>query len=327
MCVLAIDIGGTGTKMACAKMQDGHLDLHNVRIFASNEFDSLEDIIKLYLDEADHQCVRASIAIAGPVTSDICKLTNLSWTISKKGLESTFDFDDIYLLNDLEAQGFAITQPQSIETQVIAANPNADGNYAIVAPGTGLGEAFVCKSGDRYLPFPSEGGHCDFSPTNNTEMELLEFVKSKHKRVSWERIISGSMGFINIYEFFIETQRFQWDRELDEAKRQDASYFARELFRLAHNDLLIAKETINLYCELLGAESGNLVLKVMATGGLYLSGGVTRHLLPFIDQSRFYERFIAKGRFKELLRGVPITAILDKHIGIKGAAIKALYEN
>jgi glucokinase len=132
------------------------------------------------------------------------------------------------------------------------------------------------------------------------------------------------MGFLNIYEFFVETQKYQWDRELDEAARQDRSYFAKELFRLAGHDLLVAKKTIDFYCELLGAEAGNLVLKTMATGGLYLSGGVTKHLLPYLEESNFYQRFTAKGRFKDLLSHIPIIAVTDRHVGIKGAALRAL---
>lgn len=324
MCVLAVDIGGTGTKMGCAQITEAGLVLRSIEVYASQDHDSLSEIINLYFSHADHTCDQASIAIAGPIKNDSCKLTNLSWTIEKTTLQNNFRFSQIYLLNDLEAQGYAVIHPEFLEVETIKGSAPASGNLAILAPGTGLGEAFVGSFNGIYHPFPSEGGHCDFSPTNSLEMELLEFVKRKHKRVSWERVISGGMGFSNIYEFFVETNKYQWDRELDEAQRQGASYFAKELFRLASRDLLIAKKTIELYSALLGAEAGNLVLKVMATGGLFLSGGVTRHLLPHLSNSPFYERFIDKGRFRDLLSWVPITAVTDKNVGIKGAALRAL---
>ncbi|MDA9951089.1 glucokinase [Oligoflexaceae bacterium] len=325
MCVLAIDIGGTGTKLACAKMIGSHLELSDVQIFASDSYESLESIIEEYQHESQHKCASISIAVAGPVASDRCKLTNLPWTIEGRAIADRFKIKELKLLNDLEAQGHAVAHLEDIESVNIHGKFNRQGNIAIVAPGTGLGEAFVCRTPQGgFLPVASEGGHCDFSPTNATEMALLEFVKRKHKRVSWERIISGGMGFINIYEFFIDSQRYQWDRDLDDAKRHSASAFARELFRLGKEDLLIAKEVLNLYCELLGAEAGNLILKVMATGGLVLSGGVTPHLLPFLDDTPFYHRFTHKGRFSDMLSEVPIVAITDKNVGIKGAALAAI---
>lgn len=324
MCVLAIDIGGTGTKMACAGWHEGHLQLDNTREYASKEFASLNDIIRLYLEEVGHQCRFVSIAFAGPVNNNACRLTNLSWHVTRQSIAEDFSFENIFFLNDLEAQGYSVLVPSQIEMDLLVDRPLVAGNKAIIAPGTGLGEAFICHYDGSYHPFASEGGHCDFSPTNSEEMALLEFVKKSHKRVSWERIVSGGMGLLNIYEFFVETDRFQWDRQLDEAKGQGTKYFARELYRLADEGLLVANEVIKLYCGLLGAEAGNLALKVMSTGGIYLSGGVTRHIKPFLNDSPFYDRFIAKGRFKELLSDIPIWTVSDKNIGIKGAAIKAL---
>jgi len=321
--ILAGDIGGTKTNLALYRSNDGKPELEQKRQYASSAYADFADVIDAFLDETDVTWIDAAcFGIAGPVIGGVCKTTNLPWEIDTAALRKRLNIPKVRLLNDLEATAYGMLYLE--ETDFVDLNPGAAvrrGNRAVIAAGTGLGEAMLFFDGEGYQPAGSEGGHCNFAPADGLQQELLSWLWQRHPdHVSYERVLSGP-GVHALYDFLKEkgvAPEAAFMRELtpDEDRSAKISEGA-----LRHGDPL-CRETLKLFASIYGAEAGNLALKTMATGGLYVGGGIAPKILPYL-QTHFMEHFLAKGRFAPLLGAMPVKVSLNPETALDGAAYYA----
>ncbi len=325
MTILVGDIGGTNARFAVISARDGALELIAEETLPSRKFPSLSDALAAFLDRrpAARASGRACFGLAGPIRGDRCETTNLPWVVDGGELARTLGLDAgaVELLNDVEAAawGLAVVGPDGVRS-LAEGRPEAGGNRCLVAPGTGLGEAALYWDGGRYHPFATEGGHSDFGPGDELQVELWRFLHRRHRHVSWERVVSGP-GLVAIHRFLLERAGEappEWlARELAEG---DA---AAAITALAHDDRCdTCARTLELFFALLGAEAGNLALRTLATGGVYLAGGIVGKLLPELAASGFLAAFTAKGRFRPLLEAIPVRAVVDDRLALWGAAAR-----
>jgi len=321
--LLAGDIGGTKTKLAIYHPKDGPRHPLAEATFPSADFLSLEALVAEFLKGKGWSIYRASFGIAGPVVDGRVQVTNLPWVMDERALSAELGAP-VTLLNDLAAiaQGIPFLEAQDLVT-LNTGTPAPDGAIAVIAPGTGLGEAFLIWNGGAYVPCASEGGHTDFGPTNSIEMDLLAYLLSRHEHVSYERVCSG-IGLPSIYEFLRDTGRYPepgWLKtELSQAK--DPTPVISQAAVTGKVEICV--ETLKIFVSILGSEAGNLALKVLATGGVYLGGGIPAHILSFLTDTSFMRAFTAKGRFSEMLARVPVHVIRDPEAGLFGAACHGL---
>lgn len=323
--LLAGDIGGTKTVLALIPSKDAVRQPLLEDTYASAEFDSLEAIIADFLQQVDiNQVTSASFGVAGPVIDDEAEITNLPWVINAARVAGTFDICQVHLLNDLESIANAIPYLETSDLATINVGyVDPTGAIAVIAPGTGLGEAFLTWKGGRYQPHPSEGGHASFAPHSLEQRKLLGYLQARFGHVSCERVCSGS-GIPNIYDFLRDTGRFKeppWLRQALDAA-DDRTPIIAQAAEAESADICVA--TMNLFVDILAGEAGNMALKVLATGGVYLGGGIPPRILPRLQQERFMETFKDKGRFTELLENVPIHVILNPRVALCGAAYYGL---
>ena len=318
---LAGDIGGTKTTLAVIDPDAGvRAPLHKVT-YPSGKFDSLEAIVRQFLQQGDGDFkVRyGSFGVAGPVVNRQARITNLPWVMDEAGMAADLGFP-VRLLNDLEAIAHAVPHllPEDLET-LHAGSPVEGGALAVIAPGTGLGEAFLGWDGHKYLPFPSEGGHADFAPADPDELDLLVYLQPRFGHVSWERICSGS-GLPNLYDY-LKQRGSHPEPDWLAAKLAAVSDVTPVIVQTAlHNQAEICVDALDLFVKLLGSEAGNLALKVLATGGIYLGGGIPPRILSFLKKDLFLKAVCEKGRFKEALAQIPVHVILNPEAGLFGAA-------
>lgn len=317
------DIGGTKTTLAITNADGSPRDFVVKQSFPSKDFKSLEEMISLFLFGKEEKLSRASFGIAGPIINGKVKATNLPWSISEQNLSQVFNMP-VSLINDLSATAHAV--PFLLEEDIITlnkGNPIKNGSLAVIAPGTGLGEAFLVWDGKRYRPFPSEGGHSDFAPVGTLQVQLLVYLQNKYSHVSYERLSSGK-GLPNIYSFLKEERVIEepdWLRQqLEEVPDQTPVISKAALEGKAE----IAIKTMQLFTKILAAEAGNLALKVLSNGGLYLGGGIPPKILPFLRNEIFLAAFQNKGRFSSFLQNVPIHVIRNPETALIGAACHAL---
>lgn len=317
--LLAGDIGGTKTILALYPA-DGRPPVPvKKQRFASQNYPSLGDMVTEFLANTPARIVRASFGVAGPVQDDRAQITNLPWVIQRAELEGRIQAP-VRLLNDLNAIAHAIPFLNLSDLQTLNAGaPSTQGTLGVVAPGTGLGEAFLTWSGKRYHAHPSEGGHADFAPANTMQIELLTYLQARFGHVSFERVCSGS-GIPNLYAFLKEGGKYQepdWLRaELSQAV--DATPI---IVRAGvENRAEICAAALDLFAEILGSEAGNMALKVLATGGIYLAGGMPARILPRLQQPRFLQAFTQKGRFAEMLKNIPVHVVTNPEAALFGAA-------
>lgn len=319
--ILAGDIGGTKTNLAVFEVRGNTLELQIKHQFASREFSSLNDVIAEFEHRISSlQIDAACFGIAGPVIEGRCRTTNLPWDITVPGLQKHLDTDKIHLLNDLEATAYGMLYLP--EDQFISLNPSGrsvNGNRAVIAAGTGLGEALLFWDGTHYHPIGSEGGHCDFAPATAQQDELLKWMRHRYGgHVSYERILSGP-GIYALYEFLHESGFApQSSAMMQIGEGEDRSAKVSEC-ALIHNDPL-CRETLRLFVEIYGAEAGNLALKTISLGGVYIGGGIAPKILPFMTGDTFMNAFVRKGRFKELLRGMEVKISSNPETALLGAA-------
>ena len=318
MRVLVGDVGGTKTNLALAEIRGEHVALLEPRTYASAQWPGLESCARAWLDETGLECERGAFAIAGPIEGDRCATTNLAWIVDARALEAQLALARVRLFNDLEAVAGAIPALGPAQLDELQRGDGSRGNACVIAAGTGLGEAGLHWDGVRHRPFATEGGHTDFAPVSDLELALLGFVRRTHARVSWERVVSG-MGIANIYAFLLEHRDASTPSWLqDEIAAGDlAAAVAHAAEREADP---ICVETMALLFTLYGREAGNLALKHMALGGVYLAGGVAQRNLERVRGSGFIEAFRDKGRMEPLMRRMPVRVILDPHAALRGAA-------
>jgi glucokinase len=317
--ILAGDVGGTNTRLAFAEEQDGRLSFRMEATYPSREHASLEAVLREFLAANPQPVSCAAFGIAGPVKNGRCDATNIPWVVDAALLAKELGLERAGLINDLEANAWGLAELEAADFAVLNEGaPDARGNVAIVSAGTGLGEAGLYWDGTRHRPFATEGGHADFAPRNRLEAELLEYLLKQFSRVSYERAVSGP-GLLNVYRFLRDTDRGEEPAWLAERMRQQDPSAVISRAALGRESAL-CEQALDLFVTLYGAEAGNVALKHLATGGVYLGGGIAPKILPKLRDPIFLNAFLAKGRMKPLMQAIPVRVILNDLTALLGAA-------
>jgi glucokinase len=330
--ILAGDVGGTKVHLALYNFVGGKLSQVRDEKFPAPEFACLDDVVKAFLspEQSGQPDVRGEIiascfGVPGPVRDGRLKLTNLPWTLDARDLQRSLDIQHIFLINDLEANGYGI--PELAQEKIFtlhAGDPSSVGHRGLIAAGTGLGECLLIWDPilRRHLPIPSEGGHGDFAARNETEIALLKYLRQKlNGRVSTERVVSG-IGIQNVYAFLRDDQKMEepdWLRE--RMQNEDPNAVIGACAEDGSSEICV--KTIELFVSAYGAEAGNLALKLLALGGIYLGGGIGPKILKFLSGGAFMQAFLDKGRLSPLLETIPVRVILDDTCALLGAAAYA----
>jgi glucokinase len=321
MQILAGDIGGTHTRLTLFHaLSHDRLEPLREATYPSSAYTGLEAILSQFFEGYDlEQIERACFGIAGPVIDQACDTTNLPWRVSANAIQQAFDFDATWLLNDLEANAWGIESlSQKDLLQLNAGKPHAGGNRSIISAGTGLGEAGLYWDGSRYRPFPSEGGHADFSPSNLLEYELMEWLAEQHGHVSWERVVSGP-GLENIYQFLLSYHQLSIPNWLQAERERLGMAPAISAAALSGRDPLCV-ESLDLFIDCYAREAGNQALKLMSAGGVYLGGGIAPRISPRLSEGAFLQAFVRKGRMQPLMEAMPLYVILNDKTALMGTA-------
>ena len=315
--ILAGDIGGTNARLAYFQPQNGSLQLISEQIFPSREYGGLGEIVVKFLKDSTHPEI-ACFGIAGPVRNGRVETSNLPWTIEQARLAQQIRLPATLLINDLEASAWGIGGLNSKDITALNQVPQGVGNQAVIAPGTGLGEAGLFWNGKRHEIFASEGGHVDFGPQGELQIELLRFLAKRYGHVSYERILSGP-GLVNVYEFLRQRSSAEEPAGFEaQLKQADAAAAISHAALSGANPL--AERALELWISVYGAEAGNLALKAMATGGIFLGGGISPKILPKLTGPTFMNAFLDKGRLRPLLESIAVQVITNDKAGLLGAA-------
>ena len=314
--VLAGDIGGTKTNLALFEFSSGKFSILKESRLITKDFSDLGKMIASFLTEDEKPDVM-SFGIAGPVTENRVKLTNVSWDIDGEELSKQYNGIPVHLINDLEATayGLALLKPAEL-FPIYKSGKEARGNLALIAPGTGLGEAGVYDDGVTYHPFGTEGGHSDFAPRTLLDNELFLHLSKQFGHVSWERVISGN-GILSIFDFLANEK----SRDVP-AKLKEALNLGDKPKVITDNieNYSICRETIELFLRYLATEAGNLALKIKATGGVFIGGGIIPKILDHVDKEQFMSYFRDFGRMNKLLSDISVSVILNEKTALLGAA-------
>lgn len=317
--ILAGDVGGTKTNLAFYAA-DGGFNPIVERTFLNREFDGLEALLRLFLHDTGLTAQAACIGVAGAVRDGHCDMPNLGWHISAEYLAEAFQLAQFDLLNDLEATAHGIATLQQEQFAVINEGSHVPtGNIALLAAGTGLGEAMLFHTGCGGQVVASEGGHADFAPQNEEQIALLRHLKTRHAHVSWERVISGP-GIKNIYDFLNSDQRFQEPSWLAEHLAHGEDPAAAIAESALNKSAAICVRAMQIFMAAYGAEAGNMALRTMSSGGLYIGGGIAPKILPLFYEHAFMAAFLDKGRFAPQLATTPVMVILEPKAALRGAA-------
>lgn len=323
--ILAGDIGGTKTNLAYFVAEKQRLTPEFVQSYPSQQYRSLNEVVEQMLAEHPADVTGAAFGIAGPVVDGRSKLTNLGWDVDSREVAEILGVNSVGLINDLQATAYGtlrLAHDEKILLNAGVAQPKAP--IAVIAAGTGLGESALIWDGKRYRAIPSEGGHTDFGPRNEVEIELLRFLTKKFHRTSYERIVAGP-GFVNLYEFFRSKAEYpepEWLR----AKMLSGDPPAVISQAAVEGRDQVCMKVAETFASLYGAEAGNLALKILATGGVYVCGGIAPKMLPMI-QKHFMEAFVTKGRYSNLMKQMPVYVVLNDKTALIGAAHYALVMN
>ena len=345
--ILAGDIGGTKTFLQLVdithkeKLTPTEMTIIHEQRYISAEYRDLVPIIRKFLADTEEKLglktvpEKACFAIAGPVVNNTVKLTNLSWMLDASHMEQDLGISQISLINDFEAIGYGVVGLTDNDIHVLQTGEyQADAPMAVIGAGTGLGECFIIRHGETVKVFSSEGGHTDFAPQSALEFNLLKYLLARHhiNRVSVERVVSG-LGIISIYQFLRDSDFTDespeiaeavrtWEKELTSNKRtiDPGEYIGKAA--LEKSDRL-SEETMQLFLEAYGSEAGNLALKILPYGGLYIAGGIAPKILPLLQSNDFITAFNNKGRMSSLLKNIPVKVIINPKVGLIGAAIFA----
>jgi len=323
--ILAGDIGGTKTNLALFEVRGNSLERVAQHQFASREFSTLSDILIEFEQRTSKLLIdMACFGIAGPVIDGRCRTTNLPWEITTSNLQKQLNTNNVHLLNDLEATAYGmlhLREDEFVHLTPIRQSPK--GNRAIIAAGTGLGEAMLFWDGVHYNLSGSEGGHSDFAPLSTQQDELLKWLRERYcDHVSYERILSGP-GIYTLYEFLRESGFAPPPMSMVHIQEgMDHSAMISQCALEEKDPLCI--ETLRLFVEIYGAEAGNLALKTMSLGGVYIGGGIAPKILPLLTDGTFMNAFTRKGRFSELMKGMDVKIALNPETALLGAAHFAL---
>ena len=317
--ILAGDVGGTNARMAFFDVIDGHFRLVSASVFPSREYAGLDQIVSRFVADSNLRPDVACFGVAGPVRNGRVEASNLPWVIESKRLADELKLDKAVLINDLEANawGIAALDPKD----VVALNQvkgTPVGNQAVISAGTGLGEAGMYWDGSRHHIFASEGGHTDFAPRDELEIDLFRYLSGRFGHVSCERIVSGP-GLVNVFHFLRDSGRGNEPQWLtDEMSHSDP---AAAISRAALSGKCgLCEQALDLFVSVFAAEAGNLALKLMATGGVYLGGGIAPKMLSKLSGPLFMRAFLDKGRMQPLLESIPVMVITNDKAALMGAA-------
>jgi len=319
--LLAADIGGTKTNIALCRADSEGVTILEQKRYVSIDHPSLTDIV--------HDFTRGTLprrlcaAVAGPVVDGKSKLTNLPWVLDSAAMSKDLQIP-VSFINDLEATAYGLAglDPDELATLQVG-DPSVKGNMAIIAPGTGLGEAGLFWDGTRYHPFATEGGHTDFAPRTAKDVELFYALQQMFGHVSWERVVSG-MGIKNIFHCLSSKRREPIPGWLSERMKAEDPAAVISHAALKHEDLICA-ETMELFVRYFATEASCLVLKLMATGGLFLAGGIPPKILPLLQTDNWTNNFDNNGRMHELSDKVPVHVVLNDKMALMGAAYYGAY--
>ena len=323
--ILAGDIGGTNSRLAYFIVDGGNLQQVATEQFPSNQFASLREVVEKFTQMHRCQIERAAFGVAGPVEDGVSRPPNLDWIVDSRKLAEELGLQRVGLINDLvaNAHGILALNPDEFVT-INEGQRDSSGNAALISAGTGLGEAGLHWEGDHYHPFASEGGHADFAPRNPVEMKMLSHAFQSHEHVSYEHFLSGP-GLLNIYDFLSLSRTGpepQWLQ--DEFEQADRAAVISKV-GLENRDDVCAR-SLDMFISIYAAEAGNLALKVLATGGVYIGGGIAPKIIEKFKQPAFMDAFCAKGRMSSLMKSIPIKVIDNDRTALLGAAQVAFSE-
>jgi len=319
--ILAGDVGGTKVHLALFDFTDGDLKHAHDKLFPAKEYSGLEAIVKEFV--VAEKVTAACFGVPGPVREGRLRLTNLPWTLDSRELARDLKIDYVFLINDLQANGYGIAELDAEQILTLSeGDARQVGNRALISAGTGLGEAFIVWDGRDYVPYPSEGGHSDYAPRNQDEIDLLCFLRQKYEgRISFERVVSGQ-GLTNIYDFLRDVRGLEEPAWLAERiAKEDPNAVITELAMKANSEL--CEKTLDIFVSAYGAEAGNLALKILSVGGLYVGGGIAPRILDKLKDGAFMKAFTDKGRLSQLLKNIPVRVILESRTALIGAAAYA----
>jgi glucokinase len=316
--ILAGDIGGTNARLAFFESENGSLRVISEHVFPSRQYKEFDQIVSQFLKESAARPEIACYGIAGPVRDGRVVTSNLPWTIDQARLADETHLSSTFLMNDLEAAAWGIGALGRGDLTPLNRVAGTVGNQAVIAPGTGLGEAGLFWDGSKHHVFACEGGHTDFAPQGPLQIELLQFLTKRYGHVSYERILSGP-GLVNVYEFLRQNERQNEKASgvTPQGTQEDAAAISQAALNGSDS---IAVQALDLWLSVYGAEAGNLALKTMAVGGIYLGGGISPKILSKLAASTFVNAFLEKGRLRPLLESIPVQVITNDKAGLLGAA-------
>ncbi len=321
--ILVGDVGGTKTRLAIFSSAEGLLKEPRFQaVFPSGKYDSLESMVREFMSGTVQTVKGAVFGVAGPVVDGKALLSNLPWHLDAEHLQETLGLPSVMLVNDVLAMAAAIRHlGEGAILTLQAGQADSHGNVAVIAPGTGLGEAFLTRGGARWRAHATEGGHTDFAPRNEEELALWKYVIAGRQRVSCERVCSGP-GIGRIYRYLQGVSREALSAEDLTTPSGTVDFVPRIVEAATRRDdpCPLCMKTLRLYASILGAEAGNLALKVMAAGGVYLGGGIPPRIVPFLQEEGFLQSFKEKGRMSKLMEDMPVHVILDPRAPLSGAA-------
>jgi glucokinase len=316
--ILAGDIGGTKTNLGLFEVTGDRLDCVRQESFSSKSNDNLEEIVAEFLKSRREAISAACFGIAGPIIDGRTITPNLPWVVDSASLAKQLSLKSVRLLNDLEATAYGIGELEPGELLTLNEGTSTTGNRALIAAGTGLGVALLIWDGKSYQISASEGGHVEFAPRNKTEIELLKYLCRKHAHVSVERVVSGP-GLFNIYDFLRRGGEVQEDPALARRFETEDPSKVIALAALAKESPL-AEQALDVLAQVYGAVAGNVALTVMATGGVYIGGGVAPKIKEKLLDGSFLSGFTDKGRMSSLMATMPVRVILNDRTALLGAA-------
>ncbi|HLN87856.1 MAG TPA: glucokinase [Candidatus Limnocylindrales bacterium] len=323
--VLAGDIGGTKTNLALFSVHGEKLRSESLRTFASKRYSGLVPVLREFIAADQHKIDSACFGIAGPVVDGKVKTPNLPWMIDTVELRRVLKLDAVSLLNDLEAGAYGIFTLDNDEFCTLNDGTiRQSGNKALIAAGTGLGQAILHDDGRHFHPLASEGGHADFAPRNELEIELLRYLIGRFGHVSYERVLSGP-GLFNIYRFFKESRGVEEPRSLADqfAGADDPSAVISKAALAGEAEICV--KSLELFVSIYGAEAGNLALRAKSVRGLYVGGGIAPKILAKLKDETFMRAFVDKGRYTDLLAAIPVQVVLNDQAALRGAAYYAAH--
>lgn len=324
--IVAGDIGGTNARLATFEVQAGRLLLTREMIYPSRSAPDLETIVRRFVQEVRPSATGVALGVAGPVKNGRTETPNLPWVVDSGRLADILSVPRVTLLNDLKANAYGLRHLGPTDFAILQAGAkDAVGNQAILSAGTGLGAAGLYWDGERHRPFATEGGHADFAPRNRLESDLMENIAREKGRVSTERILSGS-GLVRIYRFLRDRSGVPEPAALTERMGKGDAAAVVSRTALDQSDP-VCVQAMDLFVTAYGAEAGNVALRMLATGGVFLGGGIAPKILPWLQrEALFLKAFLDKGRMRPLLEAIPVLVVLNDRAALWGAAHCAAFD-